>query len=124
MPSSPCVRGCRIDRAPQKILRADGLTTWIIIPTSASGLLRNQIQSGIRDSRVLVLVWSESAFQSRWVMPRCSLPFASAGYHSVRRGQDTLAQFLGNAAYLSCKATRTASDNACAGRCERHLSAE
>jgi TIR domain len=89
----------------KKCLTADGLTTWIDNSNiNFGGLLRNQIQSGIRDSRVLVLVWSESAFQSRWVMAEMFTAFLLGRFIIPCVVDKTpLPQFLGNAAYLSCQ---------------------
>src|SRR5207302_2367627 len=64
-------------------------------------LLRDQIQSAIGDSRVLVLVWSKAAFQSRWVMAEMFTAFCLDRFIIPCVVDATpLPQFLGNAAYL------------------------
>src|SRR5262249_41278294 len=79
------------------------------------------IQSAIRDSRVLVLVWSESAFNSRWVMSEIFTAFYLERFIIPCVLDETpLPQFLANSAYLDhqrdkdrlgeelCRAVRTA----------------
>ncbi|HYW48571.1 MAG TPA: toll/interleukin-1 receptor domain-containing protein [Bryobacteraceae bacterium] len=92
-----------------KSLEAGGLTAWIDQSSLAfGGLLRKELQSAIRDSRVLVLLWSEAAFQSRWVMAEMFTAF------HLRRfiipcvlDATPLPQFLGNAAYLDRRRDKT-----------------
>jgi hypothetical protein len=55
--------------AARRALRAGKLKAWIDDADIRFGaLLRDQIQSAIADSRVLVLIWSKAASRSRWVM--------------------------------------------------------
>ena len=57
-----------------RALKAGKLKAWVERSDVQFGsLLRNQIQSTIYDSRVLVLLWSEAAFKSRWVMAEISM---------------------------------------------------
>src|SRR5262249_44826505 len=50
-------------------LGAEGLKPWVDESNLRYGaLLRDELQASIRDSRVLVLVWSKDAADSRWVM--------------------------------------------------------
>jgi TIR domain len=83
-------------------LEADKLNTRIDRSDVKFGrLLRNQIQSAIRDSRVLVLVWSGSALESRWVMTEIFTAFYLEHF-IIPCVLDTspLPQFLANSAYL------------------------
>jgi hypothetical protein len=53
----------------QRSLQANGITAWIDGSNLDFGaLLRDELQDAIRNSRVLVLLWSEAASRSRWVM--------------------------------------------------------
>jgi TIR domain len=53
----------------KRSLQANGLSSWIDGANLAFGaLLRDELQGAIRNSRVLVLLWSQAASQSRWVM--------------------------------------------------------
>jgi hypothetical protein len=107
-------------------LAAGKLKTWVDRANVAfGGLLRNQIQSAIRDSRVLVLLWSKAAFESRWVMAEMFMAFYLERF-IVPCVLDTtpLPQFLSNTAYLDhqrdkdrieqelCRAVRAAPDGA------------
>jgi hypothetical protein len=111
-----------VDRA----LTAGELKTWVDRSDVRLGaLLRNQIQSAIRDSRVLVLLWSEAAFASRWVMAEIFMAFYLERF-IIPCVLDTtpLPQFLSNTAYLGhqrdkdrigqelCRAVRTAPNGA------------
>jgi hypothetical protein len=50
-------------------LEIDGLKAWIDDSDVRFGvLLRNELQSAIRNRRSLVLIWSKAASISRWVM--------------------------------------------------------
>jgi len=87
-----------VDRA----LTAGKLTTWVDrANVGFGGLLRNQIQSAICDSRVLVLLWSEAAFASRWVMAEIFTAFYLERFIIPCVLDATpLPQFLSNTAYL------------------------
>ena len=111
-----------VDRA----LTAGKLKTWVDrANVGFGGLLRNQIQSAIRDSRVLVLLWSEAAFASRWVMAEIFTAFYLERFIIPCVLDATpLPQFLSNTAYLDhqrdkdrigqelCRAVRTAPNGA------------
>src|SRR5215470_6077561 len=67
-------------------------------------LLRDALQVAISKSRVLILLWSESASKSRWVMAEMFTAF-HLGRFIIPYVLDTtpLPQFLANSAYLSLK---------------------
>ena len=92
-----------------KSLEAGGLTAWIDQSSLAfGGLLRKELQSAIRDSRVLVLLWSVAAFQSRWVMAEMFTAFHLRRFIIPCALDATpLPQFLGNAAYLDRRRDKT-----------------
>src|SRR5438046_2030321 len=83
-------------------LKADGLKAWTDDTEVRYGaLLRNELQTGIRDSRVLVLVWSEAAHLSRWVMAELFTAFHLGRFIiPVVIDATLLPLFLRNAAYL------------------------
>jgi len=55
-------------RRIEKALQLDGLTVWLDRSRIRLGaLLRDELQQAIRDSRVLVSLWSQHAAASRWV---------------------------------------------------------
>jgi TIR domain len=85
-----------------RALKAGRLRTWVDRSDVRFGsLLRNQIQSAIRDSRVLVLLWSEAAFKSRWVMAEIFMAFYLERFIIPCVLDATpLPQFLASAAYL------------------------
>jgi hypothetical protein len=85
-----------------QLVERDGLTGWIDRSNVRFGaLLRNELHDAIRDSRVLVLLWSKAAFESRWVMAEILVAF-----HLNRFiipcviDRTPLPQFLGNTAYI------------------------
>ena len=85
-----------------RALEAGKLNAWMDSSDIKFGsLLRNQIQSAISDCRVLVLLWSEAAFKSRWVMAEIFTAFYLKRF-IIPCVLDTtrLPQFLANAAYL------------------------
>jgi TIR domain-containing protein len=85
-----------------RALKAGKLKTWVDRSDVQFGsLLRNQIRSAIYDSRVLVLLWSEAAFKSRWVMAEIFMALYLERF-IIPCVLDTtpLPQFLANAAYL------------------------
>jgi hypothetical protein len=90
-------------------LQANGLKVWIDFADLRFGaLLRNELQSAIRTSSVLVLLWSKSASLSRWVMAEMFTAF-----HLDRfiipcvLDKTSLPQFLHNAAYLDRRRDKT-----------------
>src|SRR5262249_6379130 len=52
----------------EQTLESDGLTAWLDRSEIRLGvLLRNELQSAIKQSRVVILLWSKPAAASRWV---------------------------------------------------------
>jgi tetratricopeptide (TPR) repeat protein len=85
-----------------KALHDDGLKAWIDHADVRYGaLLRNALQSAIRKCRVLVLVWSEAASNSRWVMAEMFTALHSGRFIIPCVLDSTpLPQFLQNTAWL------------------------
>jgi TIR domain len=88
-----------------KALAAGKLKAWIDSADVRFGaLLRNQLQSSISDSRVLVLLWSKAAFKSRWVMAEMfTAIYLDRFIIPCVLDSTPLPQFLANAAYLNRK---------------------
>jgi TIR domain len=83
-------------------LKLKGLRIWIDYSNVRFGLLlRNELQGAIRSCRVLVLLWSTAASNSRWVMAEMftALHF-SRFIIPCLLGRALLPQFLQNTAYL------------------------
>ena len=80
----------------------DGLKAWIDHADVRYGaLLRNALQSAIRKCRVLVLVWSKAASNSRWVMAEMFTALHSGRFIIPCVLDSTpLPQFLENTAWL------------------------
>jgi hypothetical protein len=109
-----------------KALEADKLKAWIDSADVKFGaLLRNQLQASISGCRVLALLWSEQAFQSRWVMAEMfSAIYLDRFIIPCVLDSTPLPQFLANSAYLDrkrdgdrlgqrlCHAIRSAPDHA------------
>jgi hypothetical protein len=96
-------------RTIERALEADGMNAWLDDSEIQLGvLLAGELQSAIRDCRVLVLLWSQTAARSRWVntewlaahhldrfivpcvlddtpLPQC---FEHSVYLDLRRGRD------------------------------------
>src|SRR5436309_2508884 len=52
----------------EELLEAEGLKVWLDRSELRLGvLLRKELQTAIKDSRILILLWSKSAAKSRWV---------------------------------------------------------
>jgi tetratricopeptide (TPR) repeat protein len=83
-------------------LEIDGLKAWIDDSDVRFGvLLRNELQSAIRNCRSLVLIWSKAASTSRWVMAEMFTAFHCDRFIVPCVLDPTpLPQFLQNAAYL------------------------
>src|ERR1700730_13301993 len=78
------------------------LKVWIDDTSIKFGvLLRNELQSAIRNSRVLVLLWSKPASKSRWVMAEIFTAFHLGRFIIPCVLDPTpLPQFLQNSVYL------------------------
>ena len=71
----------RFARRLVETLERDGLKAWIDDADVRFGaLLRDALQSAIRKCRVLVLVWSKAASESRWVMAEMFTALHSGRY--------------------------------------------
>ena len=109
-----------------KTLKDDGVLVWLDrSEIHAGALLRNELQTAIQDSSVLVLLWSKHAAKSRWVAAELLTAFHHDQFivpcvlDKVR-----LPQFLQNTVYLDlqrgeagvlervCSAVRDAPNNA------------
>jgi hypothetical protein len=86
----------------ERSLKTNGLNCWLDNSDLAFGaLLRDELQRAIQNSRVLVLLWSQSAFQSRWVMAEIFTAFHLNRFIIPCVLDATpLPQFLRNTAYL------------------------
>jgi len=89
----------------EQALLANSLTSWIDNSSLAFGvLLREELQAAIEKSRVLVLLWSEAAYKSRWVMAEIFTAFHLNRFIIPYVLDATpLPQFLAGSAYLSLK---------------------
>ena len=87
----------------QRALQTSGLKCWMDNSDLAFGdLLRDELQHAIQNSRVLVLLWSQAAFQSRWVMAEIFTAFHLDRFIIPCALDATpLPQFLRNTAYLN-----------------------
>ena len=85
-----------------RAVQASGLTAWLDNSELRYGrLLRSELQAAIADSRVVVLLWSEAASRSRWVLAELFTGF-HLDHFIITCALDAtpLPQFLGNDAYL------------------------
>ena len=87
----------------QRALQTSGLKCWMDNSDLAFGaLLRDELQHTIQNNRVLVLLWSQAAFQSRWVMAEIFTAFHLDRFIVPCALDATpLPQFLQNTAYLN-----------------------
>jgi len=99
--SSASAAAGRIERA---FARA-GFTTWLDNSDLGVGtLLRNALTDAIRQSRAVVLVWSEPASRSRWVSSEILTAFHMNRFILPCIDDDTpLPQFLSQAVYLDLR---------------------
>jgi hypothetical protein len=88
-----------------RALRDNQLAIWMdASDISFGGLLRQELQAAIQNSRTLVLFWSENALKSRWVMAEIFTAFHLNRFIIPYVLDATpLPQFLANSAYLSLK---------------------
>jgi TIR domain len=88
-----------------RALRAKRLSMWVDGTHLAfGGLLRESLRTAIQNSRVLILLWSEAASKSRWVMAEMFTAFHLDRFIIPYVLDATpLPQFLANSAYLSLK---------------------
>jgi tetratricopeptide (TPR) repeat protein len=103
--SADRVRAARVERT----LEEDGLTVWFDRSEIRPGrLLRAELQGAIRDSRVIILVWSKAAATSRWVAAELLTAFHSDRFVVAGTCDKTpLPYFLQNTIYLNLAARQT-----------------
>lgn len=105
--SATAAAAARIERA----FAAAGFEAWLDNSDLGLGVqLRPELQDAIRNSRVVVLVWSEPASRSRWVSAEILIAFHMDRYILPCTTDDApLPQFFGHPVYLDL---RTATDDA------------
>jgi len=103
-------RESRFAKQLVETLKDDGLTAWIDDEgVRFGGLLRDEIQSAIRRCRVLVLAWSKSASESRWVMAEMFTALHSGRFIiTCVLDRTDLPQFLQNTAWLDRRRDKAA----------------
>jgi TIR domain len=91
-----------------KALESDGLKAWLDDADMRFGvLLRKALQSAICECRVLVLVWSKAASNSRWVMAEMFTALHSGRFIvPCVLDRTPLPQFLQNTAWLERRRDR------------------
>jgi len=97
-----------IARQVQKILSEAGLAVWLDHPALRFGvLLRDELLTAIRNSRVLILLWSRAAAKSRWVASEILRAFHVGIFIvPVTLDKTRLPQFLQNTVYLASGRSR------------------
>ena len=86
----------------EQSLEENGLTAWLDRSEIRLGvLLRNELETAIKDSRTLILLWSKAAAQSRWVKAEVLTAFHRNKFILVvARDSAPLPYFLQNTIYL------------------------
>lgn len=86
----------------EQSLEENGLTVWLDRSEIRLGvLLRNELETAIKDSRTLILLWSKAAAQSRWVKAEVLTAFHRNKFILVvARDSAPLPYFLQNTIYL------------------------
>jgi hypothetical protein len=89
----------------ERLLEDSGLTVWLDRSEIRAGrLLRGELQSAIRRARVVILLWSKAASQSRWVAAEILTAFHLRRFIVVGTRDDTaLPYFLENTIYLNLR---------------------
>src|SRR5204863_6620502 len=93
----------------ESILETDGLTAWLDRSEIRLGaLLRAELEAALRDSRVVILLWSRAAAASRWVSTELLTAF-HLGHFIIPCALDrtALPYFLQHAVYLDVRASET-----------------
>jgi len=95
-------KDARFARQLVPTLEHEGLKAWIDDADVRFGtLLRDGLQSAIRECRVLILVWSKAASESRWVMAEMFTALHSERFIiPCMLDRTPLPQFLQNTAWL------------------------
>jgi hypothetical protein len=93
----------------ERTLEADGLKVWLDRSEIRPGrLLRKELQTAIRDSRVIVLLWSKPAARSRWVAAELLTAFHLNRFViGCARDKTPLPYFLQNTIYLNLQPRKT-----------------
>ena len=86
-------------------LEENGLTVWLDHSEIRLGvLLRKELETAIKGSRVLILMWSKTAAQSRWVKAEMLTAFHRNKFIlAVVRDNAPLPYFLQNTIYLNLR---------------------
>jgi tetratricopeptide (TPR) repeat protein len=87
----------------EELLEEDGLQVWLDNSEIRLGImLREELQSAIQNSRVLILLWSEAAARSRWVAAETLSAFHLNRFIvACARDSAPLPYFLQNTIYLN-----------------------
>lgn len=93
----------------EHLLEAHGLKVWLDRSEIRAGrLLRKELQAAIRDSRVVVLLWSKAAAKSRWVAAEGLTAFHLNRFVVACACDKTpLPYFLQNTIYLNLEPRKT-----------------
>jgi hypothetical protein len=103
--SSDARLAARIERT----LEDHGLEIWLDRSEIRLGqLLRNELQTAIRESRVIILLWSAAAAKSRWVAAEVLTAFHSNRFVIACASDKTaLPYFLQSTIYLNLQSLKT-----------------
>lgn len=95
----------------EELLEEDGLKVWLDRSEIRLGvLLRKELQNAIKNSRMLILLWSKAAARSRWVAAEVLTAFHLNRFIvACVRDQTPLPYFLQNTIYLNLQRRNTAS---------------
>ncbi len=89
----------------ERVLEANSLTVWLDRSEIRLGaLLRNELQTAIKNSRVVILLWSSAAARSRWIAAEVLTAFHLGRFVvPCLRGKAPLPYFLQSAVYLNLR---------------------
>ena len=87
----------------EELLEEDGLQVWLDrSEIGMGGLLRKGLQTAIKNSRVLILLWSKAAAKSRWVAAEVLTAFHLNRFIvACARDSSPLPYFLQNSVFLN-----------------------
>lgn len=93
----------------EELLEEDGLKVWLDHSEIRLGvLLRNELQDAIKNSRILILLWSKAAAKSRWVAAEVLTAFHLNRFIVGCVSDNTpLPYFLQNTIYLNLQPRKT-----------------
>ena len=93
----------------EELLEEDGQKVWLDHSEIRLGvLLRKELQTAIKNSRVLILLWSKAAAKSRWVAAEVLTAFHLNRFIvACVRDNTRLPYFLQNTIYLNLKGRKT-----------------